>query len=221
MSKTRRATVRRLPERGRYDRATVESILDEAVVCHLGLVHEGSPVVLPTLFVRRGDDIYLHGSPASAMLRSMKRDAEVCLTVTIVDGLVLARSAFHHSVNYRCAVVFGAARAVEDPVEKAAAMDALVDKVVPGRSREARKPSEKELRATLVMALKLDEFSCKVRTGPPVDDDEDYELPVWAGVLPLHVVPGVPVTDPLCSAEGRRHEPFVEAGRWHAAATRG
>lgn len=190
-----RTTVRRLRERGRYDADTIEGILDEAVICHVGAVVDGSPVVLPTVHARLDRTLYLHGARANALLRAGD-GAEVCVTATLVDGLVLARSAFHHSINYRSVVVFGRARAVSDPGEQRTALAALVDHVVPGRNDDVRPPSDAELRATLVLALPIDEASAKVRTGPPVDEPEDHDLPHWAGVLPLAVVPGPPEPDP-------------------------
>ena len=191
-----RTEVRRVPDRARYDTEVVHGILDEALVCHVGFVSDGHPVVIPTIHARDGDRLYLHGSPASRMLRTLKRQVEVCVTVTLVDGLVLARSAFHHSMNYRSAVVFGPASEVTGPAEKLAAFRALVDHVAPGRWDDVRAPNEKEIRSTLVLALPLAEASAKVRTGPPVDDEADYALPVWAGELPLRIVPGAPVGDP-------------------------
>jgi nitroimidazol reductase NimA-like FMN-containing flavoprotein (pyridoxamine 5'-phosphate oxidase superfamily) len=191
-----RSEVRRVPERARYDTEIVHDILDEALVCHVGFVVDGHPVVIPTIHARDGDRLYLHGSPASRMLRTLKRQVDVCVTVTLVDGLVLARSAFHHSMNYRSVVVFGPASEVTGPAEKLAAFRALVDHVAPGRWDDVRAPNEKEIRSTLVLELGLTEASAKVRTGPPIDDEADYTLPVWAGELPLRTVPGAPVDDP-------------------------
>jgi uncharacterized protein len=207
-----RTDVRRLPERGRYDRSSIDAILDEALICHLGLASARGPVVLPTLFARVGDEVYLHGSPANAMLRGLRKGVDACCTVTLVDGLVLARSAFHHSINYRSVVIFGRARLVDDLDEKAAVLAALVEKVMEGRSREARTPTEKELRATLVLSLPIDEASAKVRTGPPVDDEEDYGLPVWAGVLSLRTVGGPLIADPKLSVEVPG--PVERDGKW-------
>jgi nitroimidazol reductase NimA-like FMN-containing flavoprotein (pyridoxamine 5'-phosphate oxidase superfamily) len=189
-----RTTVKRLPERAAYDREAVHAILDEALLCHVGLATEQGPVVIPMLHARDGDRLLLHGSPASRLLRGA-RGADVCATVTLLDGLVLARSNFHHSVNYRSVVVMGRAEAIADLDERRAALDVLVEHVVPGRTAEARGPDEKELRGTLVLALPLDEASAKVRTGPPKDEDEDMDLPVWAGVIPLTTVYGSPVPD--------------------------
>jgi uncharacterized protein len=192
---TPRTTVRRLPRRGVYDAATVHAILDEALICHVGFVVDGDPVVIPTIHTRVGETLYFHGSAASRMLRTLRDGVTACVTATILDGLVLARSAFHHSMNYRSAVVFGLAREVTSDDEKRLALEALVEHVVRGRSAESRPPNEKEMRATLVLALPITEASAKIRMGGPVDDEEDYALPVWAGVLPLTLTPGVPVPD--------------------------
>jgi uncharacterized protein len=190
-----RTRVRRVPQRGQYDRETVEAILDETLISHIGFVHDGHPVVIPTLHARLGDRLYLHGSAASRMLRTLEGGAHVCATATLVDGLVLARSAFHHSVNYRSVVVFGQARLVE-PEERLRALELFTEKLVPGRWPEVRPPTPQELKGTKVFELPLHEASAKVRTGPPIDDDEDYELPVWAGVLPLRTVVDPPQRDP-------------------------
>jgi uncharacterized protein len=187
--------VRRLPERGRYDRDTIYAILDESLICHVGLVADGHPVVIPTIHTRIGDDLYFHGSPAAGILRNLREGADACVTVTLLDGLVLARSAFHHSMNYRSAVVFGKAEEVTDREEKLRVLAALVEHVCRGRSADARGPNEKELKQTLVLRLPIREASAKVRTGPPGDEPEDYSLPIWAGVLPLSLTPGAPVPD--------------------------
>jgi hypothetical protein len=192
---TGRTQVRRVPDRGRYDTDVVHRILDEALFCHVGFIAGPHPVVIPTIHARHGDRLYVHGSPASRMLRTVKGDTEICVTVTLVDGLVLARSAFHHSMNYRSVVVFGAAREVSDVDEKLTAFRAIVDHVMPGRWDDVRAPSDKEIRSTLVLALPLAEVSAKVRTGPPIDDDADYALPIWAGELPLQTVAGTPLAD--------------------------
>jgi nitroimidazol reductase NimA-like FMN-containing flavoprotein (pyridoxamine 5'-phosphate oxidase superfamily) len=193
---TARTQVKRLPDRGRYGADLIHRILDEALFCHVGFVAGGQPIVLPTIHARDGDRLYVHGSPASRMLRTVKSGANVCVTVTLVDGLVLARSAFHHSMNYRSVVVFGAAREVTDIDEKRTAFRALVDHVVPNRWNDVRPPSEAEIRSTLVLALPLTEASAKVRTGPPLDEETDHGLPVWAGELPLRTVAAAPVADP-------------------------
>ena len=178
-----------------YDRTVIDSILDEALTCHVGVVHDGAPAVIPTIHARVGDTLYFHGSPGSRVLRDMKKGAEVCVSVTLLDGLVVARASFHNSMNYRSVVVYGTPRLVDDPTEKRDALEAITEHVVPGRSADARPMSDTEIRATLVMALPLDEASAKVRTGGPVDDDEDYALPIWAGVVPLTIVAGEPAGD--------------------------
>ena len=198
---TVRTTVKRLARRGVYDRDVVYSILDEGLICHAGFVVEGSPVVIPTIHWRQGDTLYFHGSAASRMLRSLRDGVEACVTVTLLDGLVVARSAFHHSMNYRSAVVFGTAREVVDREEKLVALDALVEHVLRGRSSESRKANEKELRQTMVLALPIEEASAKVRTGGPVDDEEDYALPLWAGVVPITIAYGEPIADERVSVE--------------------
>jgi len=192
---TERTQVHRLPKRGVYDREAVYRILDEGLVCHIGFVAEGKPVVIPTGYGRRDDMLYIHGSPASRMFRAMAKGAEVCVTVTLVDGVVLARSAFHHSMNYRSVVIFGKATLLEDDAAKREALRVFTEHVAPGRWAEVRQPSEKELRATTVLAIPLEEVSAKVRIGPPLDDEEDYAFPVWAGVLPLDLIPQAPVPD--------------------------
>ena len=186
--------VRRLPERGRYDRETTDAILDEALFCHVGFVSNGQPFVIPTLHARVEDVLYLHGSQASRMLRELRDGTPVCVTATILDGIVLARSAFNHSMNYRSVVVLGVAEEVDGP-EKQKALRAIAEHVMPGRWDDVRLPNEKELRATSVLRLSLDRISAKVRTGPPKDDEADLGLPVWAGVLPLRMVPSEPMPD--------------------------
>ncbi|HEY0101142.1 MAG TPA: pyridoxamine 5'-phosphate oxidase family protein [Pyrinomonadaceae bacterium] len=193
---TGRSALKRLPKRGLYERAGVYRILDEGFICHVGFVVEGQPFVIPTGYARAGDTLYIHGAQASRMLRALKGGLDVCVTVTLVDGMVMARSAFHHSMNYRSVVVFGRAVAVEESAEKLEALRALTEHLAPGRWDEVRQPTEGEMRATLVLALALEEASAKVRVGPPLDDEEDYALPVWAGVVPLRVVAGEPVPDP-------------------------
>jgi uncharacterized protein len=192
---TDRTRLRRLPARGTYDRAMAYAILDEALYCNLAFAVDGQPRVLPTIHARVGDDLYFHGATGNAMLRAMAPGAEVCVSVTLVDGLVLSRSWFHHSMNYRSVVVFGRAARVEDPGEKTAALRALVDRIVHGRTAESRPPTDAELRATLVVRVPLAEGSAKVRTGGPVEDPADIGLDHWGGVLPLTLVPGEPVPD--------------------------
>jgi nitroimidazol reductase NimA-like FMN-containing flavoprotein (pyridoxamine 5'-phosphate oxidase superfamily) len=192
---TERTTLRRKKERGSTDRALLDAILDEALIAHVGFTAGHGPVVLPMTYARIGDELYLHGAVGNAMLRSAADGVDVCVTVTLLDGLVLARSAFHHSMNYRCAVLFGRAQKVTDVAELQAMSAALVDRLSPGRSAEARPPTDEELRATLVIRLHIDEASVKVRTGPPVDDDQDLSRPVWAGVIPIELVRGVPEPD--------------------------
>ena len=192
---TERTQVKRLPKRGTYDRETVSKILDEGFVCHVGFVVDGQPYVIPTNYGRSGDMLYLHGSAASRMLRTLSEGIPVCVTVTLVDGLVLARSAFHHSVNYRSVVALGTARLVDDAREKREALRLFTEHIMKGRWDDIRQPSEQEMKATTVLALPLEEVSAKVRTGGPIDDEEDYALRTWAGVLPLSETPGAPVPD--------------------------
>jgi len=193
---TQRTTLKRLPKRGVYDRDLVYRILDEGFVCHVGFAVEGRPFVIPTGYARAGDQLYIHGSQMSRTLRALSGGIDVCVAVTLVDGLVLARSAFHHSVNYRSVVIFGRAALVEEREAKLAALFAFSEHVVPGRWNDVRAPNEQELKATTVLSLPLDEVSAKVRTGPPVDDEEDYALKIWAGVVPLKIVAGEPTNDP-------------------------
>ena len=195
-SPTPRTTLKRLPKRGSFERETVNGILDEGFVCHVGFVVDGQPFVIPTAYGRAGDVLYIHGARASRMQKALAAGCEVCVTVTLVDGLVLARSAFHHSINYRSVVVFGRPRVVESEEEKSAALEAFTEHVMPGRWADVRWPTPQELAATTVLAIRLSEASAKVRTGPPIDDEEDYALGVWAGVLPLGVEPGAPEADP-------------------------
>jgi uncharacterized protein len=198
---TERTTVKRLPTRGAYDRAAVHQILDEALICHLGFVVDGQPFVIPTIHVRIGETIYVHGSPASRMLRTLAQGVPACVTVTHVDGLVLARSAFHHSMNYRSVVVFGTATVVDDSEKKFEVLHALTDHLIRGRWDEIRRPSPHELKRTLLLAIPIDEASAKVRVGPPLDEEEDYTLAVWAGVLPLRVTASSPIADPRLSPD--------------------
>jgi nitroimidazol reductase NimA-like FMN-containing flavoprotein (pyridoxamine 5'-phosphate oxidase superfamily) len=195
-AQTERTALKRLPKRGVYDRELVYRILDEGFICHVGFANESQPFVIPTGYARFDDKLYIHGSQASRMLRTLSTGIDVCVTVTLVDGLVLARSAFHHSMNYRSVVVFGQATVVDERAEKLDALRALSEHMIPGRWDEVRRPSEQELQTTSVLVLPLAEVSAKVRTGPPIDDDDDYGLPVWAGVIPLRLVAGEPVADP-------------------------
>jgi uncharacterized protein len=196
-----RVRLRRKRERGRYDRATIDAILDEGLLAHVGIVDEdGQPFVTPTLHARAGDVVYCHGAVASRTLRALSGGAPVCLTVSLIDGLVLARSAMHHSANYRSAMLIGRARSVDDPAEKLAALEAVVEHIVPGRWADVRPPSDNELKATAVLAMPIDEASAKVRTGGPVDDEEDYALSAWAGVIPLRSTTLSPEPDALLRA---------------------
>ena len=192
---TPRTAVKRLPERGVYDRATIDAILDEALICHVGFVHDGDPFVIPTIHARDGDALYLHGSPGSRMLRDLAQEIDVCVTATLLDGLVLARSVYHHSMNYRSVVVLGRAHEVTDDEEKLHAMECVVEHVVRGRWSEARHPTDGELKGTTILAVSLAEASAKIRTGGPKDNDDDLHLPVWAGVIPLALTTGAPVAD--------------------------
>jgi nitroimidazol reductase NimA-like FMN-containing flavoprotein (pyridoxamine 5'-phosphate oxidase superfamily) len=195
LNPTERTTLERLPKRGVFERAAIHAILDEALWCHAGFVADGQPYVIPTIHARVGERLYLHGSAASRMLRTLGAGVPVCVTVSLLDGLVLARSAFHHSMNYRSVVVFGNAHEVTDRDEKLTVLQALVEQVCRGRSADVRGPNESELKQTLVLALPINEASAKIRTGPPIDDEEDYALPMWAGVLPMRLQPGTAVRD--------------------------
>jgi nitroimidazol reductase NimA-like FMN-containing flavoprotein (pyridoxamine 5'-phosphate oxidase superfamily) len=188
--------VSRHPDRARYDRETIDAILDEALICHLGFIAEGHPVVIPTIHVRVGNDLVLHGSPASRMMRALKAGAEVSITATLLDGLVLARSVFHHSMNFRSVVLFGSGRVIGDPGEKLEAMRVFTEKILPGRWDDARRPTEKEFEGTLMVAVPIDAASAKVRSGPPADADEDIGLPIWAGEIPYTLRPGDPIPAP-------------------------
>lgn len=198
--KSDRNTVRRIPRRANYDPAVIYSILDEGIICHVAIADGEQPFVLPMTYSRIGNRIYLHGAKASRLLRELASGARACIEVTLVDGLVLARSAFHHSMNYRSAIVFGSGQEVEDPAEKLDALRMILERLVPGRWQEIRPPSEQELRQTQVVAVTIDEASAKIRTGPPLDDAEDYALAIWAGVLPLSVEAGSPVPDAKLAA---------------------
>src|SRR5258706_9977089 len=193
---TPRTRIVREPQRAVYDRDTINQILDEAFLCHVGFVADGQPLVIPTSFGRDRDVLYIHGSAASRMLRNLDQGVPVCITVTLLEGLVLARSVFNHSMNYRSVVILGAAVAVLDAKEKLEALKALSEHILPGRWAESRQPDERELKQTLVLRLPIEEFSAKIRQGPPIDDEEDYAFPTWAGVVPLQMVPGAPENDP-------------------------
>jgi uncharacterized protein len=193
---TERTKVRRLSDRGKYDSESVHGILDEAFICHVGFVVDGQPYVIPTGFARVGDTLYIHGSPASRMLRTLAGGVQVCVTVTLVDGIVMARSGFHSSMNYRSVVILGRAMQVEERDEKLAALAAFSEQVMPGRWKDLRETTDAELKGTLVLTLPLREVSAKVRTGPPKDDEPDYSLPLWAGIVPLKLTAGTPIDDP-------------------------
>ena len=193
---TDRTKLKRLPKRGHFDRETVYGILDEGFICHVGFAVDGKPVVIPTGYARVDDKLYIHGSQASRMLRTLADGIDACVTVTLLDGLVLARSAFHHSMNYRSVVVFGRATLVDEPQEKMTALVALSEHIIRGRWNDVREPTDVEMKLTTVLCLPLEEASAKIRTGPPLDDEEDYSLPMWAGVLPLKLTAGEPINDP-------------------------
>ena len=198
---TQRTRVVREPERAVYDREAAYRILDEGFICHVGFLVDGQPFVIPTSYGRKDGDLYIHGSAASRMLRQMKEGVAVCVTVTLLDGLVLARSVFNHSMNYRSVVVLGKATLVDDAEEKLTALRVLSEHILPGRWDDARQPTERELKATSVLRVPIDEFSAKVRTGPPIDDAEDLAFPTWAGVLPLEIKAGEAIRDPKLEPE--------------------
>jgi len=211
---TPRTRVVREPQRGVYDRAIVNAILDEGFLCHIGFVVEGQPYVIPTNYGRDGDLLYIHGSAASRMLRNLSSGIPACVTVTLLDGFVLARSAFNHSMNYRSVVILGTATLVDEPQEKLTALRRLSEHILPHRWDDARQPNERELKATSVLRISIEEFSAKVRTGPPIDDEEDLSFPTWAGVIPLEVNPGAPIPDSGC------HEEVPEYLRRYTRSTR-
>jgi len=198
---TPRTRVVREPQRAVYDRKAINQILDEAFLCHVGFVVDGQPFVIPTSYGRDGDVLYIHGSAASRMLRNLDQGVPVCVTVTLLDGLVLARSVFNHSMNYRSVVILGKATLVDDPAEKLAALRALSEHILPHRWDDSRPPNEKELKATSVLRIPINEFSAKVRVGPPIDDEEDYSFPTWAGVIPLETTAGTAIPDDRCQRE--------------------
>lgn len=219
---TPKTTLKRLPQRGDFDRATVYRILDEAFVCHVGFAVDGQPFVIPTSFGRDSDTLYIHGSAASRMLRSLKQEIPVCVTVTLIDGLVLARSAFHHSINYRSVVIFGQASVLEEPSEKFAALRTITEHILPGRWADVREPNEQELKATSVLAVPLVEVSAKVRTGAPKDDDEDMAIPAWAGELPLRAATGTPIPDAYLPPDAEPPNYVVNYNRaWFAESVKG
>jgi len=213
ISQTLRTTLKRLPQRGSYDREVINQILDEGLVCHVGFAVDGRPFVIPTGYARVGDSLIIHGSQASRMLRTLGQGIDVCVTVTLIDGLVLARSAFNHSMNYRSVVVFGRAMVIEDPAEKVSALLALSEHMIPGRWNDVRGPNERELGQTTVLSLPLTEASAKVRTGPPLDDEEDYDVKAWAGVIPFRVVAGSPFDDPRLERNNKPPRYAVEYTR--------
>jgi nitroimidazol reductase NimA-like FMN-containing flavoprotein (pyridoxamine 5'-phosphate oxidase superfamily) len=201
LPQTPRTALKRLPKRGSLEREVINQILDEGFICHVGFVVDSQPFVIPTGYARVDDRLLIHGSQASRMLRALGQGIDVCVTVTLIDGLVLARSAFHHSMNYRSVVVLGRASVVNDRQEKLKALFALSEHFIPGRWNEVREPNENELQQTTVLSLPIEEASAKIRKGPPLDDEEDYALPIWAGVVPLRMVAGHPVSDPRLSSE--------------------
>ncbi len=188
--------VRRMPERGHYDAETIYPIVDEAIICHVGIIDDGRPVVIPTIHARIDDTIVFHGAPASRLLKQIQSGAPLCVTVTLLDGLVLARSAFHSSMNYRSAVLFGTGQLIEDPAEKAHAFEVITQHIARGRWQDVRPMTQAEMNSTTVVRMQIEEASAKIRTGPPKDDEADYDLPIWAGVLPLTIQPGAPIDDP-------------------------
>lgn len=206
---TNRNKVKRMPVRGEYDRATIYPIIDEALICHVGFAVEGQPFVIPTIHARIGDSIILHGAPASRMLKHISEGNQVCITVTHLDGLVLARSVFHHSMNYRSAVIFGRGYVIEDEAEYLAATHAITEHLIPGRWDDARQPNPKEIKATRFVKIDIEEASAKIRTGPPGDDDEDYALPIWAGVIPIQPQYLAPEADPLLT-EGIAEPDYIQ-----------
>jgi uncharacterized protein len=194
-SRSPKNKIKRKPDRGHYDKETVHQILDEGLICHVGLIQDNSPIVIPMNYARQGDQILLHGAPGSRLLQSIKNGAEVCITVTLIDDLVLARSVLHHSMNYRSVVFFGRGTLVEEYNQKKEAFKTIVDHIIPGRWDDARQPSDKEIKQTYVVAVPINEASAKIRSGPVIDEEDDYALSVWAGLLPLGFNPAEPVSD--------------------------
>jgi|TARA_B100000678_G_C18061615_1_gene442927 nitroimidazol reductase NimA-like FMN-containing flavoprotein (pyridoxamine 5'-phosphate oxidase superfamily) len=195
--KTERTRVRRISDRGHYDQDTIYPIIDEAMICHVGFIQNNNPVVIPTIHARLGNTLYIHGSGASRMLKVITNQNNICVTISLIDGIVLARSAFHHSMNYRSVVIFGSGRKIDDPEEKLNALKAVSEHLIPERWDDVRQPNQKELDATTVIAISLEEASAKVRTGPPSDDEDDYKLSVWAGVLPITLIKEELIPDPV------------------------
>jgi uncharacterized protein len=215
-TKTAKNRIKRFPQRGYYDQKTIYRILDEALMCHVGFVENGQPYVIPINFARVEDHVVMHGAIASRLLKHVESGQPICVEVTIVDGLVLARSVFHHSVNYRSVVLFGKGQLVEEEQEKLGALKAITEHLIPGRWQDARRPNQKELNATRVVSIKIDEAAAKVRMGPPIDEQEDYTLPVWAGVLPLRELPLTPIRDELQSKDVSLPEYIAHYSRTHA-----
>lgn len=215
-TRTQKNSIKRLPKRGFYDRETIDRILDEALICHVGFAEAGQPYVIPINFARIDDAIVLHGAKASRLLKHIEAGHPVCVEATIVDGLVLARSVFHHSVNYRSVVLFGTGRLIADEQEKLAALEAITEHLISGRWKEARLPTRKEMNATSVISIRIDEASAKIRMGPAIDEEEDYELPVWAGVLPLQEVPLSPLQDGIQSSDIPLPEYIAQYSRTHS-----
>ena len=195
--KTERTRVRRISDRGHYDQDTIYPIIDEAMICHVGFIQNNNPVVIPTIHARLGNTLYIHGSGASRMLKVITNQNNICVTISLIDGIVLARSAFHHSMNYRSVVIFSSGRKIDDPEEKLNALKAVSEHLIPERWDDVRQPNQKELDATTVIAISLEEASAKVRTGPPSDDEDDYKLSVWAGVLPITLIKEELIPDPV------------------------
>ena len=195
--KTERTRVRRISDRGHYDQDTIYPIIDEAMICHVGFIQNNNPVVIPTIHARLGNTLYINGSGASRMLKVITNQNNICVTISLIDGIVLARSAFHHSMNYRSVVIFGSGRKIDDPEEKLNALKAVSEHLIPERWDDVRQPNQKELDATTVIAISLEEASAKVRTGPPSDDEDDYKLSVWAGVLPITLIKEELIPDPV------------------------
>lgn len=200
---TQRTTLKRLPKRGSHERDVINAILDEGFICHVGFCVDGQPFVIPTGYARVDNTLLIHGSQASRMLRRLSAGIDVCVTATLIDGLVLARSAFHHSMNYRSVVIFGRATAIDDREKKNAALFALSEHMIPGRWKDVREPTDSELQQTTVLTLPIEEASAKIRTGPPLDDEEDYGLDVWAGIIPLRMMAGEPVSDERLQSDVR------------------